>query len=356
MEEDAGKTLHGLGGASAVDLNRAGVPLIEVVGDPDLRSSAQAAQYMRALREILMFIGVNDGNMEEGSFRCDANISLRPRGTSAFGTRVELKNINSFRFVQRAIDAEILRQTAVLDAGGRVEQETRSFDPATLKTSTLRSKEEAHDYRYFPEPDLPVVRIDEALIEEERAKVGELPAARRRRFVGELGLNENQAAILTQHPATTRFFDAVLERFDDPVKVANSISTDVLRGARFHGLTGEFSVTPEQVAELLTLIQKGDISGKQAKEVFVAMEESGGMPAEIVAQRGMKVVANVDELEPMLRDLVQKHPKQVASIRAGKKSVMGFFVGQVMKATGGSADPKVVNELLARLLVEGEHG
>jgi aspartyl-tRNA(Asn)/glutamyl-tRNA(Gln) amidotransferase subunit B len=218
----------------------------------------------------------------------------------------------------------------------------------------LRSKEEAHDYRYFPEPDLPVVRIDQAMIDEEQAKVGELPRARRKRFVAELGLNENQALTLTQHPATTRFFDAVLEGFDDPVKVANAITTDVLRGARFHGLKGEFSVTPQQVAELLGLIQKGDISGKQAKEVFAAMEESGDMPAKIVSERGLKVVANVDELEPMLKALIEKHPKQVESIRAGKKGVMGFFVGQVMKATGGSADPKIVNRLLTTLIESGE--
>src|SRR5690606_25830222 len=230
LEEDAGKNLHGIQGASAIDLNRAGTPLIEIVGEPDLRSSEQAAAYMRAVREILMAIGVNDGNMEEGSFRCDANVSLRPKGSERFGTRVELKNINSFKFVQRAISVEIARQTAILDAGGQVQQETRSFDPSTSKTATLRSKEDAHDYRYFPDPDLPALEIDAATIEQERALVGELPEARRQRYVRDWSLTRAQATTLCQHPGTVRFFEDVLRQFDEPVKVANFVLTEVLRG------------------------------------------------------------------------------------------------------------------------------
>src|SRR5690606_11421301 len=329
--------------------------LIEIVGEPDLRSSEQAAAYMRAVREILMAIGVNDGNMEEGSFRCDANVSLRPKGSERFGTRVELKNINSFKFVQRAISVEIARQTAILDAGGQVQQETRSFDPSTSKTATLRSKEDAHDYRYFPDPDLPALEIDAATIEQERALVGELPEARRQRYVRDWSLTRAQATTLCQHPGTVRFFEDVLRRFDEPVKVANFVLTEVLRGARFHGLAAEFTVSPTQVAELLELVESGKISGKQAKEVFALVEaEPGASPRAIVEQRGLAVVSDASALETILKDLMQKNPKQVASIRAGKTNVVGFFVGQVMKATNGSADPKLVSELLTRLLAESD--
>lgn len=354
MEEDAGKNVHGVQGASAIDLNRAGTPLIEIVGEPDIRSSAHAALYMRAVREILMSIGVNDGNMEEGSFRCDANVSIRPVGSEKLGTRVELKNINSFKFVQRAIDVEVARQTAILDGGGQVVQETRSFDPATSKTASLRSKEEAHDYRYFPEPDLPPLQIDEALISEERALVGELPEPRRQRYVRVLGLSRASAVTLCQHPGTIEFFERALARFSDPVKVSNFVLTEVLRGAKFHGLTAEFSVTADHVAELLSLVEQGKISGKQAKEVFAQMESHPTQsPGAIVAERGLEVVSDSGRLETLLKDLMQKNPKQVESIRAGKKNVIGFFVGQVMKATQGSADPKVVSEILNRLLEDG---
>ena len=351
LEEDAGKNLHGLQGASAIDLNRAGTPLIEIVGEPDLRSSEQAAAYMRAVREVLMAIGVNDGNMEEGSFRCDANVSIRPRGSDQFGTRVELKNINSFKFVQRAIDVEIARQTAILDGGGRVQQETRSFDPTTSKTATLRSKEDAHDYRYFPDPDLPALEIDVSTIEQQRALVGELPEPRRQRYERELALPKAQATTLCQHPRTAGFFEAVLARFEDPVKVANFVLTEVLRGAKFHGLEAEFSVSPTQVAELLELVETGKISGKQAKEVLAEVESHPDKsPRAIVQDRGLEVVSDAAQLEAILKELIQKNPKQVASIRAGKTNVVGFFVGQVMKATNGSADPKLVSELLTRLL------
>jgi len=352
MEEDAGKNVHGVQGASAIDLNRAGTPLIEIVGEPDLHSSAQAAAYMRAVREVLMSIGVNDGNMEEGSFRCDANVSIRPRGSRELGTRVELKNLNSFKFVQRAIDVEVARQTAIVDSGGKVQQETRSFDPVTSKTATLRSKEEAHDYRYFPEPDLPPLEIQPRLIEEERQQVGELPQARRERYQAELGLTRAQAVTLCQHPGTIGFFEAVLASAGDSVKAANFVLTEVLRGAKFHGLRAEFSVTPAQVAELLALIDSGRISGKQAKEVFAAMEGSAELPSAIVEQRGLAVVSDASALEALLRELIQQNPKQVESLRAGKKNLAGFFVGQVMKATHGSADPKLVSELLSRLIAE----
>jgi aspartyl-tRNA(Asn)/glutamyl-tRNA(Gln) amidotransferase subunit B len=350
MEEDAGKNVHGVGGDSLVDLNRAGVPLVEIVGEPDLRSSSEAAAYLRALRDVLVFLGVNDGNLEEGSFRCDANVSIRPRGATEFGTRCELKNLNSFRFVQRAIEAEIARQITLVDAGGKVEQETRAFDPDTGLTRTLRSKEHAHDYRYFPEPDLPPLTISAELRAAEETQVGELPLALRKRWVEELGVTPQAASTLTGHPAYVRFFEATLARFDQPVKAANWILTEVLRGAKVHGLDAEFTVTPAQVAELLELVEAGKISGKQAKEVAAALEGTDKTPRAIVEERGLQVVSDASSLEPLCKQLLEQYPKQAESIRGGKKSVMGFFVGQVMKQTHGSADPKLVSELFEKLI------
>src|SRR5688572_16699245 len=260
-----------------------------LVVEPDLRSSAEAAAYLRTLRDILVFAGVNDGNLEEGSFRCDANVSLRPRGASKFGTRCELKNLNSFRFVQRAIDSEIARQTAILDAGGKIIQETRSFDPDTGETHTLRSKEDAHDYRYFPEPDLPPLRLDAAFVERCRGAVPELPAAVRSRWI-QRGVPAATAATLSQHPGYVRFFDAVSSKLDSPVKAANWIANEVLRGAEVHGLRAKFSVQPDQVSELLALVERGDISGKQAKEVYAAIEGTDKRPNDLVAERGMRTL------------------------------------------------------------------
>jgi aspartyl-tRNA(Asn)/glutamyl-tRNA(Gln) amidotransferase subunit B len=351
LEEDAGKNVHGVGGDSLVDLNRAGVPLVEIVSEPDLASSAEAAAYLKALRDILVFAAVNDGNLEQGSFRCDANVSIRPRGSQELGTRCELKNLNSFRFVQRAIDAEIVRQTRLVESGGVVEQETRSFDPDTGATATLRSKEEAHDYRYFPEPDLPPLVIDETLIAEERSKLAELPASLRRRWVTELGLPPPIAATLSSHPATARFFEATRARFNHPLKVANWIVTEVLRSARLHGISGEFAFSAEQVAELLELVESGVISGKQAKEVAAAIEGSDRSPRAIVEERGLRVERDAGALESVCRKLIEEHPKQAAAVRGGKKTVLGFFVGKVMQQTGGSADPKLVSELFEKLLV-----
>jgi aspartyl-tRNA(Asn)/glutamyl-tRNA(Gln) amidotransferase subunit B len=349
MEEDAGKNVHGVAGDSLVDLNRAGVPLIEIVGDPDLRSSSEAATYLRTLRELLVFIGVNDGNLEEGSFRCDANVSIRPKGESKFGTRCELKNINSFRFVQRAIDAEIARQTAILDAGGSIRQETRSFDPDTGQTKTLRSKEDAHDYRYFPEPDLPPVRLESAFVERVKSTLPELPAAARERLVA-AGIPLPAAQTITQHPAYLRFFDALCQQFPEPVKAANFFTNEVLRGAKSHGLEARFSVTSAQVAELLALVDRGEISGKQAKEVYAAIEGSDKRPSAVVEERGMRVVSDAAALRAVCEALVAKFPEQAQSLRAGKKGLLGFFVGQAMKETGGSANPKLVSELLESII------
>jgi aspartyl-tRNA(Asn)/glutamyl-tRNA(Gln) amidotransferase subunit B len=349
MEEDAGKNVHGVGGDSLVDLNRAGVPLIEIVGAPDLRSSAEAAAYLRALRDVLIFLGVNDGNLEEGSFRCDANVSIRPRGSDVLGTRCELKNINSFRFVQRAIDVEVVRQTAILDARGQVVQETRSFDPDTGQTRTLRSKENAHDYRYFPEPDLPPVRLDAAFVSRASAGLPELPQAIRARLVA-AGVPAASAATITQHPAYVRFFNALSARFPDSLKAANFFTNEVLRGAKSHGLEVSFSVSPEQVAELLGLVERGDISGKQAKEVYAGIEGTDRSPTQLVEERGLKVVSDESALNAACERVLAKFQDQAALYRSGKKGVLGFFVGQVMKETGGSGNPKLVSALLERLL------
>jgi len=348
MEEDAGKNVHGVGD-SLVDLNRAGTPLVEIVGAPDLRSSAEAAAYLRALRDILVFIGVNDGNLQEGSFRCDANVSIRPKGSEKFGTRCELKNINSFKFVQRAIDVEIARQTALLDAGGKVKQETRSFDPDTNQTHSLRSKEEAHDYRYFPEPDLPPLVLDGAFVSTCRERMRDLPSAVRARYLA-AGVPLAAVQTITQHPGYVAFFDAVCQRLAEPVKVANFFVNEVLRGATTHGLEAKFSVVPEQVAELLALVEKGDLSGKQAKDVYAEIENTSRLPSEIVAERGMRTISDAGALQAACEAVIARFPEQAASARGGKKGLLGFFVGQVMKETGGSANPKLLNEILSRLL------
>ncbi len=350
MEEDAGKNLHGVGGDSIVDLNRAGTPLVEIVSEPDLRSAAEAAAYLKALREVLLFAAVNDGNLEEGSFRCDANVSVRPVGATRLGTRTELKNLNSFRFVQRAIETEIARQSALLDSGGRVTQETRSYDPGTNTTATLRSKEEAHDYRYFPEPDLPPLVVDAAFAEEARAGTPMLPVVVRERWTRELGVPAQTAATLSGHPGVARFFEETLAAGADAVRAANWIQTEVLRNAKTHGLDAEFTVTPGQVAELLALVERGDISGKQAKEVHLALEGTGRTAASIVAERGLRVVSDEGALTALCEAVLAANGKQVAAYRAGKTGMLGFFVGQLMKQTGGSADPQLVTRVLERLL------
>ncbi len=353
MEEDAGKNVHGVGGDSLVDLNRTGVPLIEIVSAPDMRSSAEAAAYMKALRDVLVFIGVNDGNLQEGSFRCDANVSIRRCGDEKLGTRCELKNLNSFRFVQRAIEAEVARQVGIVETGGYVQQETRAFDPETGLTRTLRSKEEAHDYRYFPEPDLPPMIVEEALVEAQREQLGELPNAVRARWTGELGLSVQTAATLSQHPGYVRFFERAREHCSDVIRLANWMQTEVLRSAKLHGLDAEFTVTPEQLAELVSLVESGKINGKIAKQVFSAMEGTTRSAKEVVEELGVAPMADAAAVEDMCRALLASHPEQAAAVRAGKKGIIGFFVGKIMQQTKGSADPRLVNETLEKLLGSG---
>ena len=352
MEEDAGKSVHHER-ASVVDLNRSGVPLVEIVGEPDLRSPGEAADYLRALRDVLVAIGVNDGNLEEGSFRCDANVSIRPRGETKLGTRVELKNINSFRFVEKAIAHEIARQSAVLDGGGRVVQETRGWNEDAGKTFSMRSKEEAQDYRYFPDPDLPPLVLDDAFVGAVRDAMPELPRAKRERFVSALGLTPYAASVLTGHPRIAAFFEEATALHGNATKVANFVQAEVLRDVTTHGLDAAFPVSPSQVAALLQLVDSGAISGKQAKEVHAKMAGTSRTPDEVVAELGMRQVSDASAIEDVCRQVVEKNPKQAEQLRAGKASLMGFFVGQVMKETKGSANPQMVNDALKRLLGAG---
>ncbi|HVY48126.1 MAG TPA: Asp-tRNA(Asn)/Glu-tRNA(Gln) amidotransferase subunit GatB, partial [Minicystis sp.] len=332
MEEDAGKNVHGLGDVSVVDLNRAGTPLIEIVGEPDLRSGAEAAEYLKRLREILMFVGVNDGNLEQGSFRCDANVSVRRAGDAKLGTRVELKNINSFRFVADAIDLEARRQIALLERGERVRQQTRGYNADARETYLLREKESEADYRYFPDPDLPPLVVEDAFVARVREELPPLPAERRRWLV-EHGVPPAAAAVLTSHPRVAAFVEHAIRLDTDAVKVANFVQSEVLRDVKTAGLDATFPVTPAQVAELLGLVEEGKISGKQAKEVYAAIAGTDRAPGDVVKERGMAVMSDEAALEQMARALVAANPKQADAYRAGKTTLLGYFVGQIMKQT-----------------------
>ena len=363
LEEDAAKNLHGVGAGTdtLVDFNRAGVPLIEIVGAPDLRSADDAEAYLKLLRDILMFAGVNDGNLEEGSFRCDANVSIRPVGQEAFGTRVELKNINSFRFVKKAIEYEIARQEALLSSGGQVVQETRTWSEAQGKTLSMRSKEEAHDYRYFSDPDLPPLSVDASWIDEVRASMPEPADARRARWQSELGLTEYDARVLSAHPGIARFFEsavvdaaALTKQPLAPIgkKVANFVQSEVLRETTTEGLAARFPVTSVRLAELLALVESGKISGKIAKEVFAGMVKTGKAPQKIVDDKGLAVVTDEGAIEAAVRKVLADNAAQLEKFKAGKTNVRGFFVGQVMRAMRGTADPAKVNEILDKVLAE----
>ncbi len=364
LEEDAAKNLHGVGSGTTtlVDYNRGGVPLIEIVSGPDLRSSAEAEEYLKRLREILMVLEVNDGNLEEGSFRCDANVSIRPHGQREYGTRVELKNINSFRFVRKAIDYEVARQIAVVAGGGRIVQETRTWSEAQGKTLPMRSKEEAMDYRYFPDPDLPPLHVDEAAIEAARRALPELPEQKRRRYVSELGLTAADAAVLTSHPAFAPFFEeaaaglaarAKLDAASAGKKTANFVQAELLRHVKTEGLSAEIGLRADQLAELLALVESAAISGKQAKALLPSLLGTDKRPEELVRDQGLAQVSDTGAIEAAVREVMAKHPDNVASFRAGKTTLLGFFVGQVMRAMKGAGNPRLVNEVLQKLLSEG---
>jgi aspartyl-tRNA(Asn)/glutamyl-tRNA(Gln) amidotransferase subunit B len=357
LEEDAGKSLHEGFADSArrtyLDFNRSGVPLIEIVTEPDLRSAADAADFFTRLRAILVTLGVNDGNMEEGSLRCDANVSVRPAGSSTFGTKAEVKNLNSFRFLQKALDYEVRRQIAQLEAGERVVQETRLWDANAGRTVAMRSKEEAHDYRYFPEPDLPPVHVDAAWVADIAAALPELPDARRMRFMTQYGLPEYDATWLTQTAATASYFETVATRSGHPKAASNWVMGELARVLNERGV--EIAAAPidaERLGGLVGLVAGGTIGGPVAKRVFEIMLSSGDTADAIVEREGLAQVDDEQTLAAIVRDVLAEHPGPVAQYRGGKGQALGFLVGQVMRKAGGTANPKRVNELLKRLLDE----
>jgi aspartyl-tRNA(Asn)/glutamyl-tRNA(Gln) amidotransferase subunit B len=357
MEEDAGKSLHEGFADSArkthIDLNRSGVPLIEIVSEPDMRSAEEAAEFFSRLRDILVWLGVNDGNMEEGSLRCDANVSVRPAGQQKFGTKAEVKNVNSFRYLQKALEYEIDRQIDLLREGGTVKQETRLWDSATGRTFSMRSKEEAHDYRYFPEPDLLPLMVDEARVAAVRGTMPELPAARRRRFVAAYGIPDYDAGVLTQSAALADYFEQTVAAVPNAKAASNWIMGELSRVMNERGIdVAQAPVTPRALAGLIGLIDKGTISSAIAKDVFAKMIDSGRAAEEIVQAEGLAQIGDESAIVEAIRDVLTRNADAAAQYRAGKQQTFGFLVGQVMKATKGKANPKLANELLRRELTQ----
>jgi aspartyl-tRNA(Asn)/glutamyl-tRNA(Gln) amidotransferase subunit B len=345
LEEDAGKLLHH-GEVSHVDLNRAGTPLIEIVSEPDLRSAEEADAYLTRLRQIVMYAGVCDGNMEEGSMRCDANVSVRRSG-EALGTRTEVKNLNSFRFLRSAIAYEIERQIAVLESGGRIDQETRLFDPAGGETRVMRSKEEAHDYRYFPEPDLLPLEVERAWIEDVASALPEMPHARSARYQRDFELTPVDAEALVVSKELAEYFEAATEASGNPRAASNWVRNDILRVLND---TGVYRITAERLGRLIKMIDSGAIGGKAAKEVFEEMVGSGGEPEAIVERKGLGQVSDPAAIRDAAARIVERHPSQVADYRGGKQQIFGFLVGQLMKEMRGKADARMANEILRELL------
>lgn len=348
MEEDAGKLSHDPARPlSRVDLNRTGVPLIEIVSEPDIRSTEAAGAYLRELRSVVRFLDICDGNMEEGSFRCDANVSLRPKGTQPLGTRTEIKNLNSFKHVEKALAYEIQRQTDVIVDGGQVIQETRLWDPDKGRTNSMRGKEEAHDYRYFPDPDLLPLVVDDEWIDAVKADLPELPQPKKERFMRDFGLSPVDADRLTDSRKLADYFEACVAAFPQPKAVSNWIMGNLLARLHAEGKTIDDSpVSAAELAALLKLIDQGTISGKIAKTVFDEMAQSGRSAETIVKEKGLAQVSDKNALEETVVKILSDFPKEVGSYRAGKTKLMGFFVGQVMRATHGKANPKMVNEIL----------
>ncbi|MDX2505917.1 MAG: Asp-tRNA(Asn)/Glu-tRNA(Gln) amidotransferase subunit GatB [Gammaproteobacteria bacterium] len=352
MEEDAGKSLHeNFHGQTGIDLNRAGTPLLEIVSEPDMRSAAEAVAYMRKVHSIVRYLGVSDGNMQEGSFRCDANVSLRPKGQEEFGTRTELKNINSFRFVEKAINIEIERQMDILESGGRITQETRLYDADKNETRSMRSKEEANDYRYFPDPDLLPIVISAEEIEAIRATLPELPDAKCARYIAELELTEKDARALTVDRDMADYYEQVQNAIADAKMAANWLLGDVAAQINKNNL--EFKDCPVPVEQLIGLLQRvkdSTISGKIAKEVFAAMWNGEGDADAIIDKKGLRQITDSSAIEAIIDEVIANNPDQVADFKAGKDKLIGFFVGQVMKASKGKANPGQVNQLLQQKL------
>ena len=352
MEEDAGKLNHDTGRpVSMVDFNRTGVPLIEIVSEPDIRSPEAAGAYLRQLRSIVRYLDICDGNLEEGSFRCDANVSIRPKGSDTFGTRTEIKNLNSFKHVEKALQYEINRQKETLADGGEIVQETRLWDPGKNRTDSMRGKEEAHDYRYFPDPDLLPLVIDEDWIETVRRTLPELPAEKKKRFVAEYGLPSYDAEILTSDRDLAEYFENCLDGFNQPKPVSNWIMGPLLGLLNAAGkYIDQSPISAADLARLLKLIDDGAISGKIAKTVFDEMARSGKPPRQIVAEKGLVQITDTNAIDDVVAKVISSNPKEVEAYKNGKTKLLGFFVGQVMKETRGKANPKIVNEILRKKL------
>ena len=357
LEEDAGKSLHeDFHGMTGIDLNRAGTPLLEIVSEPDLRSPAEAVAYLKKLHTLVRTLKICDGNMQEGSFRCDANVSIRPRGETTLGTRTELKNINSFRFVERALYHEIDRQISVVEAGGAIVQETRLYDPDADLTRPMRGKEEAHDYRYFPDPDLPPLVIDEADLALLRSQLPELPDARQARFVSQYELSEDDAAQLTGQSEIADYFESAVEHAQGESRLtANWINGELMSWLNKHDIgISDSPVSPAMLGQLICRIQDKTVSGKIAKQVFAALweGESDGDVDALIQSRGLTQITDTDAIAQAVNDVIAGFPDQAEQVRAGEEKVIGFLVGQVMKATSGKDNPQAVNELLKKQLLD----
>ncbi|HTS51298.1 MAG TPA: Asp-tRNA(Asn)/Glu-tRNA(Gln) amidotransferase subunit GatB [Bryobacteraceae bacterium] len=349
LEDDAGKSIHdGFKDSDRytyVDLNRSGTPLIETVSEPDLRSSDEAYEYLTELKQVMQYVGVSECDMEKGQLRCDANVSVRLKGAEQFGTKAEVKNLNSFRFAKLALDYEVARQVALIESGGRVEQETRLYNVATGETVGMRSKEHAHDYRYFPEPDLVPLRVSEAWLERIRAVMPELPADKRRRFMESYGLREYDAQVLTATRALSDYFEKAAATSGDPRTAANWVAGDLMGALKGRDIS-ESPVSAEHLGELVGLIAKGEISGKLAKEIFAKMIESGEPARVIIDREGLRQISDTGALGKIVDEVIANNPKQVEQYKSGKTAVLGYLMGQVMKASKGQANPGAVNELL----------
>ena len=353
LEEDAGKSIHDLyPNESAIDLNRAGTPLIEIVSEPEMANAEEAVQYLKNIHSLVRYLGISDGNMQEGSFRCDANISLKKKGSTTLGTRAEIKNINSFKYVESAINHEIERQAAILDRGDSVVQETRLYDPSKDETRSMRSKVEANDYRYFPDPDLLPVSISQELIEEIKSNMPELPSAKKTRFINQYGLSEYDTIILVSDRELSEYFENTLKDSDlNPKMTANWIITEVLALAKKTYLSvKDYPVSSEDLKYLLSNVTNETISSKQAKDVFERMWDNKENPRDIIENEGMKQISNVDELNKIVDNIIKNNYKSVEEYQSGKDKLLGFFVGQVMKETQGQGNPKIINQLLKEKL------
>ncbi len=352
LEEDAGKSLHeDFQGMSGIDLNRAGTPLLEIVSEPDMRSAEEAVAYLKTLHSLVRYLGICDGNMQEGSFRCDANISVRPKGTEKLGTRAEIKNINSFRFVERAILFEVDRQITLLDKGGTVAQETRLYDAANNETRAMRSKEEANDYRYFPDPDLLPLQVTDSMVASAKASLPELPQAKQKRFQADYQLSHYNACVLVANGAMADFFEEVVKQAHDPKLVINWVMGDFSAALNKANVEIEQSpVSATQLAQLINRILDKTISGKIAKTIFEAMWEGEGDADTLIEKKGLKQVTDTKAIETLIDDIFARFPEQLADYRGGKEKLFGFFVGQAMKASQGKVNPQQLNALLKKKL------